>query len=58
MADRCAVVASLFWSTGSFYGRRLTQLADPFVGAVVQMLAAGASMTVAGVVLDGRARST
>ncbi|HET6175159.1 MAG TPA: EamA family transporter [Gaiellales bacterium] len=48
-----AVVASLFWSTGSFYGRRLTQPADPFVGAVVQMLCAGAVMTVAGVVLDG-----
>jgi drug/metabolite transporter (DMT)-like permease len=48
-----AVVASLFWSTGSFYGRRLTQPADPFLGAVVQMLSAGVVMTVAGVVLDG-----
>lgn len=48
-----ALVASLFWSTGSFYGRRLTQPADPFVGAVVQMLSAGAVMTVAGVLLDG-----
>jgi drug/metabolite transporter (DMT)-like permease len=48
-----AVVASLFWSTGSFYGRRLTQPADPFVGAVVQMLAAGVVMTAAGVLLDG-----
>jgi drug/metabolite transporter (DMT)-like permease len=48
-----AIVASLFWSTGSFYGRRLTQPADPFVGAVVQMLCAGAIMLVAGVVIDG-----
>jgi drug/metabolite transporter (DMT)-like permease len=48
-----ALVASLFWSTGSFYGRRLTQPADPFVGAVVQMLCAGAIMTGAGVALDG-----
>jgi drug/metabolite transporter (DMT)-like permease len=48
-----AVVASLFWSTGSFYGRRLTQPADPFVGAVVQMLTAGVVMTVAGVLVDG-----
>jgi drug/metabolite transporter (DMT)-like permease len=48
-----AVVASLFWSTGSFYGRRLTQPANPFVGAVVQMLAAGVVMTAAGVLLDG-----
>jgi drug/metabolite transporter (DMT)-like permease len=48
-----AVVASLFWSTGSFYGRRLTQPADPFVGAVVQMLAAGGVMTSVGVLLDG-----
>jgi drug/metabolite transporter (DMT)-like permease len=48
-----AVVASLFWSTGSFYGRRLTQPADPFMGAVIQMLSAGVVMTVAGVALDG-----
>ena len=48
-----ALVASLFWSTGSFYGRRLTQPADPFVGAVIQMLIAGAVMLVAGVALDG-----
>jgi drug/metabolite transporter (DMT)-like permease len=48
-----AIVASLFWSTGSFYGRRLTQPADPFAGAVVQMLCAGLVMTLAGVVLDG-----
>jgi drug/metabolite transporter (DMT)-like permease len=48
-----ALVASLFWSTGSFYGRRLTQPADPFVGAVIQMLCAGAVMTVVGVALDG-----
>jgi drug/metabolite transporter (DMT)-like permease len=48
-----AVVASLFWSTGSFYGRRLTQPADPFVGAVLQMLTAGVVMTVVGVILDG-----
>ena len=48
-----AVVASLFWSTGSFYGRRLTQPADPFTGAVVQMLCAGVVMTIAGVALDG-----
>ena len=38
-----AIVAALFWSTGSFYGRRLTQPADPFVGAVVQMIVAGTS---------------
>ena len=48
-----AVVASLFWSTGSFYGRRLTQPSDPFTGAVVQMLCAGVVMTIAGVALDG-----
>ena len=48
-----AVVAALFWSTGSFYGRRLTQPADPFVGAVIQMLAAGALLVIVGVILDG-----
>jgi drug/metabolite transporter (DMT)-like permease len=48
-----AIVVSLFWSTGSFYGRRLTQPADPFVGAVIQMLSAGTVMTVVGVALDG-----
>jgi drug/metabolite transporter (DMT)-like permease len=48
-----AVLASLFWSTGSFYGRRMTQPADPFVGAVIQMFSAGTVMTVVGVVLDG-----
>jgi drug/metabolite transporter (DMT)-like permease len=48
-----ALLAALFWSTGSFYGRRLTQPADPFVGAVVQMLAAGTVMLVAGIVVDG-----
>jgi drug/metabolite transporter (DMT)-like permease len=48
-----AVLASLFWSTGSFYGRRLTQPSDPFVGAVIQMFTAGAVMTLSGVVLDG-----
>jgi len=48
-----AVVASLFWSTGSFYGRRLTQIPDPFVGAIVQMFTAGTLMTVAAVLLDG-----
>ena len=48
-----AVLASLFWSTGSFYGRRIAQPADPFVGAVIQMFAAGTVMTVAGVVVDG-----
>jgi len=48
-----AIVASLFWSTGSFYGRRLTQPADPFVGAVVQMLVAGTVMLVVGVAIDG-----
>jgi drug/metabolite transporter (DMT)-like permease len=47
------VLASLFWSTGSFYGRRLTQPADPFVGAVIQMFSAGTVMTVVGVALDG-----
>jgi drug/metabolite transporter (DMT)-like permease len=48
-----AIVCSLFWSTGSFYGRRLTQVTDPFVGAVVQMFTAGTVMTIAGVLLDG-----
>jgi drug/metabolite transporter (DMT)-like permease len=48
-----AIVAALFWSTGSFYGRRLTQPADPFVGAVVQMIVAGSIMLVAGVAIDG-----
>ena len=48
-----AIVAALFWSTGSFYGRRLTQPSDPFVGAVVQMLIAGAVMLVVGVAVDG-----
>lgn len=48
-----AVVAALFWSTGSFYGRRLTQPADPFVGAVVQMLTAGTVMVLVGIVIDG-----
>ncbi len=48
-----AVVAALFWSTGSFYGRRLAQPADPFVGAVVQMVTAGTIMVVVGIALDG-----
>jgi len=48
-----AIVCSLFWSTGSFYGRRLTQIPDPFVGAIVQMFTAGTLMTVAAVLLDG-----
>jgi drug/metabolite transporter (DMT)-like permease len=48
-----AIVCSLFWSSGSFYGRRLTQVPDPFVGAVVQMFTAGTLMTVAAVLLDG-----
>ena len=48
-----AIVCSLFWSTGSFYGRRLTQIPDPFVGAIVQMFTAGTLMTVAAVALDG-----
>jgi drug/metabolite transporter (DMT)-like permease len=48
-----AVVAALFWSTGSFYGRRLTQSADPFVGAVVQMLTAGTIMVLVGIAVDG-----
>jgi drug/metabolite transporter (DMT)-like permease len=48
-----AIVCSLFWSTGSFYGRRLTQIPDPFVGAVVQMFTAGTLMTVGAVLLDG-----
>ena len=47
------MLASLFWSTGSFYGRRITQPADPFVGAVIQMFTAGTVMTIVGVVLDG-----
>jgi drug/metabolite transporter (DMT)-like permease len=48
-----ALLAALFWSTGSYYGRRITQASDPFVGAVVQMLCAGTVMVVAGVVVDG-----
>ncbi len=48
-----AVAGALFWSTGSFYGRRITQVKDPFAGAVIQMLTAGTIMTVAGVILDG-----
>jgi drug/metabolite transporter (DMT)-like permease len=48
-----AVVAALFWSTGSFYGRRLTQPADPFVGAVVQMLVAGSAMLAVGIGVHG-----
>ena len=52
-----AVLAALFWSTGSYYGRRIEQPADPFVGAVVQMLCAGCIMLVAGFVLDGAGAS-
>lgn len=48
-----ALVAAVFWSSGSFYGRRIKQAADPFVGAVIQMICAGSIMLVAGVVLDG-----
>jgi drug/metabolite transporter (DMT)-like permease len=48
-----AVVAALFWSTGSYYGRRLTMPSDPFVAAVIEMLTAGVVMTVGAVLLDG-----
>ncbi len=48
-----ALAASLLWSSGSFYGRRLTVPADPFVSAVVQMLTAGVVMVIGAVVLDG-----
>lgn len=48
-----AVVAALFWSTGSYYGRRLTVPSDPFVAAVIEMLTAGAVMTIGAVLLDG-----
>ena len=36
-----AIAAALLWSSASFYGRRLTVPADPFVSAVIQMLTAG-----------------
>ena len=48
-----ALAAALLWSSGSFYGRRLTVPADPFVSAVVQMLTAGVVMMIGAVVLDG-----
>jgi len=39
------VLGSVFWSSGSFYGRRLAAPRDPFVASAVQMLAAGVFMT-------------
>jgi drug/metabolite transporter (DMT)-like permease len=48
-----AIVTALLWSSGSFYGRRLTVPADPFVSAVIQMLTAGAILTIGAVLLDG-----
>ena len=44
------VLGSLFWSSGSFYGRRLPAPRDPFLASGVQMLAAGTAMTVASLV--------
>jgi drug/metabolite transporter (DMT)-like permease len=48
-----AIVTALLWSSGSFYGRRLTVPADPFVSAVIQMLTAGTVLTIGAVLLDG-----
>jgi drug/metabolite transporter (DMT)-like permease len=42
------VASSLLWSSGSYYGRRLPALADPFVAAALQMLVAGAVLVVLG----------
>jgi len=43
------VVSSWFWSAGSFYGRRLPLPPDPFVAAVIQMLAGGLAIALVGV---------
>jgi drug/metabolite transporter (DMT)-like permease len=43
------VLSSWFWSAGSFYGRRLPLPPDPFVAAVIQMLAGGLALGLVGV---------
>ena len=48
-----AVVAALFWSTGSFYGRRITQPADPSSVRSSRCSTAGTVMVVAGIAIDG-----
>ena len=41
------ISASIFWSTGSFFSRRLRLPRDPFVATVYEMAAGGAFLTVA-----------
>jgi drug/metabolite transporter (DMT)-like permease len=40
------VSASIFWSTGSFFSRRLALPSDPFVATVYEMAAGGVLLTV------------
>jgi drug/metabolite transporter (DMT)-like permease len=42
------IVSSWCWSSGSYYGRRLPLPADPFVVAVIEMMAGGLAMVVVG----------
>lgn len=42
------IVSSWCWSSGSYYGRRLPLPADPFVVAVIEMLAGGLAMVLVG----------
>jgi drug/metabolite transporter (DMT)-like permease len=43
------IAAAASWSVGSFYSRRLSLPANPFVSTVAQMLLGGAGLVVAGV---------
>ena len=42
------IVSSWCWSSGSYYGRRLPLPPDPFVVAVIEMMAGGAAMVAVG----------
>jgi drug/metabolite transporter (DMT)-like permease len=42
------LLVPVFWSSGSYYGRRLLQPRDPFVTSAVEMTVAGAALTLAG----------
>jgi drug/metabolite transporter (DMT)-like permease len=44
------LLGALCWSGGSFYGRRLPLPADPFIVAVIQMLAGGLALVTVGAV--------
>ncbi len=44
------VLAAVLWASGSFYSKRITLPADPWISTAWQMLIAGATMLAAGVI--------